>query len=433
MIEFFNTDYNKVTCKLLVLNVLSNMRQQLLECFQKTIESVHGQLCVQQALFEHPLKSRQCTVVAIGKAAQAMAQGAEQVLAEKLISGLLITKHQHSDVAALSQQWQCHEAAHPVPDESSLETGRRLLEFLYAYADFPVLFLISGGTSSLVEVLPEHISLKQWQRLNEWLLASGLDIGNINAIRKAVSDIKGGKLLKHLQNREVHALLISDVPDDHPHIIGSGLLFVDPDHPLPEINIDVPEWLKQLINNSSLDDAESSIQNGQLSSQQIIASNRMAMEAAAYFIGTAGQPVFLHEDCLEANAEQAGKKLASYLRDEAESGFHIWGGETTMVLSDSPGRGGRNQHLALSAACELSGNEQITLLAAGTDGSDGPTEDAGGIVDGKTIARGQLAGLDELECLAKADSGCFLEAAGDLLYTGPTGTNVMDLVMAIKK
>lgn len=433
MIEFFNTDYIKVICNLLVLHVLSNMRQQLLECFQKTLESIHGQLCVQQALFEHPLKSRQCTVVAIGKAAQAMAQGAEHALAEKLISGLLITKHQHSDVAALSQQWQCYEAAHPVPDESSLEAGRRLLEFLYAYADFPVLFLISGGTSSLVEVLPEDVSLEQWQRLNEWLLTSGLDIGNINAIRKAVSDIKGGKLLKHLQNREVHALLISDVPGDHPHIIGSGLLFADQDCPLPEINIDVPEWLKQLINNSGLDDAESSIQNGQLSSQQIIASNRMAMEAAADFISTAGQPVFLHEDFLAGNAEQAGKKLASYLRDEAESGFHIWGGETTMVLPDNPGRGGRNQHLALSAACELSGNEQITLLAAGTDGSDGPTEDAGGIVDGGTIARGQLAGLDALECLVRADSGSFLEAAGDLLYTGPTGTNVMDLVIAIKK
>ena len=408
------------------------MRQQLLECFQKTLESIHGQFCVRQALSEHPVKSKQCTVVAIGKAAQAMAQGAEQVLAEKLLGGLIITKHQHSDVAALSQQWQCHEAAHPVPDETSIEAGRRLLEFLSNHDDLPVLFLISGGTSSLVEVLPEHISLEQWQRLNEWLLASGLDIASINAIRKSVSDIKGGKLLKHLQNRDVHALLISDVPGDHPHIIGSGLLFVEHDDHLSEINLDMPEWLTQLIENSGPDNTENCIHDGQLSSQQVIISNRMAMESAAECLRTTGQSVFLHEEILTGDAGQTGKKLASYLRDEAESGFHIWGGETTMILPDSPGRGGRNQHLALSAACEISGNEQITLLAAGTDGSDGPTEDAGGVVDGGTIARGQLAGLDEVECLLRADSGSFLEAAGDLLYTGPTGTNVMDLVIAIK-
>ena len=428
--EFFNIEYIKVIRNLLVLNT---MRQQLLEYFQKTLESIHGQNCVSQALIDHPISAGKCTVVAIGKAAQAMAQGAEQALAEKIISGLLITKHQHSDVAALVQQWQCHEAAHPVPDETSLEAGRQLIEFLEIHDDLPVLFLISGGTSALVEMLSDNVSLEDWQKLNEWLLASGLDITNVNMIRKVVSEIKGGKLLNHLQNRDAHALLISDVPGDHLHIIGSGLLFAEDENHFPDVNVNVPAGLKSLIDTIYQVTSVNNMQQCKLASQQIVSSNRMAMETAADFIRSAGQRVYLHNDFLTGNAQHTGEKLAAYLCDEAESGFHIWGGETTMVLPADPGRGGRNQHLALSAACVLSGNDQIVLMSAGTDGSDGPTEDAGAIVDGGTINRGQLAGLDVIECLARADSGSFLEAAGDLLYTGPTGTNVMDLVIAIKK
>lgn len=409
------------------------MRDQLLECFQRTLESIHGEQCVRDALHNHSIVSEQCHVIAIGKAALAMALGAEKALADKLKSGLLITKHQHGDTRQLSEQWQCYEAAHPVPDQSSLEAGVRLLEFVNTNTDLPILFLISGGTSSLVEVLPEKISLEQWQKMNQWLLASGFDIGFINAVRKSVSAIKGGKLLQHLVNREVHALLISDVPGDYPHIIGSGLLFTSQQQVLTDNQSALPEWLDQLIKSSNTSDDSRALKPARLSSQKIIASNRMAMEAAAEFARDAGYPVFIHDDFLQGDAQQAGVQLANYLQHEANSGFHIWGGETTMLLPDNPGRGGRNQHLALSAASVLAGNEEISLLAAGTDGSDGPTEDAGAIIDGGTISRGQLAGLDVEDSLARADSGHFLEAAGDLLYTGPTGTNVMDLVIAMKK
>jgi hydroxypyruvate reductase len=167
-------------------------------------------------------------------------------------------------------------------------------------------------------------------------------------------------------------------------------------------------------------------------SHHIVASNRVAMEAIEKACKDRQQDVYLHSDFLGGEAADTGRELARFLLNEAEPGIHIWGGETTVRLPDEPGRGGRNQQLALAAAAMLKGNQKITLLAAGTDGSDGPTEDAGGIVDGDTVTRGQLSELDVETCLVGADAGTFLEAAGDLLYTGPTGTNVMDLVIAIK-
>jgi len=407
------------------------MRQQLLDCFYHTLELIHGQACVQKALSAHPLLFRQCRVIAIGKAAQAMAQGADQILAENIKQGLLITKFHHSDARALSTQWQCYEAAHPIPDETSLAAGRQLLKFITEDDDLPVLFLISGGASSLVEVLPESTSLKQWQKLNEWLLASGLGINKINVIRKKVSQIKGGKLLSYLQGRETHALLISDVPGDHLNMIGSGLLFPTQDDSISIVDSGLPDWMTQMIAEGQ--QYKNTEQKGLLSSYEIITNNRMALQSAKEFLTALGKPIFLHENFLAGDAEQVGRELANYLSDDAESGFHIWGGETTVVLPDIPGRGGRNQHLALSVAVKLSGNKTITVLVAGTDGSDGPTEDAGGLVDGGTLARGTLSGLDAVDCLANADSGHFLEAAGDLLYTGPTGTNVMDLIIAVKQ
>ncbi|MGD8812216.1 MAG: DUF4147 domain-containing protein [Thioalkalispiraceae bacterium] len=406
------------------------MRDTLLDCFQKTLQMIHGEHCVQQALAQHPISEKQCNVVAIGKAAQAMAQGAEKVLAKNLMNGLLITKHQHSDSGALSSCWQCHEASHPVPDETSLAAGRYLLEFIETHDDLPILFLISGGASSLVEVLPAHISLAQWQALNNWLLPSGLDISSINSVRKTVSGIKGGKLLGYLHDRDIHALMISDVPGDQVHVIGSGLLFNVAHEQTLNSNIKMPDWINDLIDNP--DRSGINTVQGQLASQQIIASNRLAMQSAADIMRQAGYPVYWHDEFFGGDTGQTAAELANYLQNDAEPGFHIWGGETTMILPQKPGRGGRNQHLALAAAYALAGNEQVTLLAAGTDGTDGPTEDAGAIVDGGTIARGQLAGLEVEEHLTHADSGRFLEASGDLLYTGPTGTNVMDLVMAIK-
>ena len=155
------------------------------------------------------------------------------------------------------------------------------------------------------------------------------------------------------------------------------------------------------------------------------------MEGVADAARRQGLAVHVHRDLLQGPAADAGQRLASDLQ-RAAAGVHVWGGETSVRLPPHPGRGGRNQHLALAAAIELAGRSDCVLLAAGTDGSDGPTDAAGALVDGDTLARGETEGLSPRTALQQADSGRFLEASGDLLETGPTGTNVMDLVIAWK-
>lgn len=408
------------------------MRQQLLELFQIALDAVHGQHAVHDYLQLDASIQSDCIVIAIGKAAQAMALGCESALGANLVKGLMITKYHHAKPEELSDRWQIIESAHPIPDKQSLVAGQALLDFIQdeKYQHYPVLFLLSGGTSSLVEVLSHKHSHDVLQQVNTWLLASGLAIDQVNQVRKSLSQIKGGKLLHHLQNREVYALLISDVPGDHPHIIGSGLLFPYRGH---YTEIDIPEWLAVLISDS---DNASNLPDNYKVSHAVIASNRLAIESIKQAVEQSEQAdeytVYIHDEFLEGDAADKGRQLASYLVNDARPGLHIWGGETTVNLPDKPGRGGRNQHLALSAAIELQNNPRITLLAAGTDGTDGPTEDAGAVVDGGTLSRGALSGLDAERCLANADSGSFLEASGDLISTGPTGTNVMDLVIAVK-
>jgi glycerate 2-kinase len=157
----------------------------------------------------------------------------------------------------------------------------------------------------------------------------------------------------------------------------------------------------------------------------------MAKSAAAAAGRRVGLRVQLHEHPVEGDAALAGRRLARALLD-GPRGLHVWGGETTVRLPDSPGRGGRNQHLALAAAIELAGHPDVLLMSAGTDGTDGPTDDAGAIVDGFTLERAGDAGLDAAASLARADSGSLLEASGDLIRTGPTGTNVMDLILGYR-
>ena len=262
-------------------------------------------------------------------------------------------------------------------------------------------------------------------RINHWLLGSGLAIHEINAVRKALSCIKGGGLLDFIGKRPVTGLLISDVPGDDPAVIGSGLLTPDPELAGTLARLRLPDWLARRLP-ACLE------QSGrQAPPQVILACNADARRAIAAEARSLGYTAYIHDDLVTGDAGGAGDHLAAELLG-APPGIHIWGGETTVRLPEHPGRGGRNQHLALAAALRLSGDHSVALLSAGSDGADGPGEDAGGLVDGGTIARGRLEGLDPRQTLARADSGRFLEAAGDLLSTGPTGTNVMDLIIGWK-
>lgn len=402
------------------------LRREALFLYAAALAQVEGRRCTVQALRAAPC-SGMVRVIAIGKAATAMISGAREVLGERLAAALVVTKQGYRDVtldrdARITQL----EAEHPVPGPASLAAGQAILDFLArAPADTHWLFLISGGASSLVEVLPAGVSLDDYQRVNRWLLGSGWDIHRMNRLRRRLSCIKGGRLLRHLGGRPARCLLISDVPGDDPASIGSGLLVAPA--AAPGVDSDLPDWIAALVARVEPDAEMSEV----IPSLQIIASNAAARMAAAAAARMRGQVVFQHEALLTGNTLDEARCCARLVRDGAP-GIYLWGGETTLRLPDRPGRGGRNQSFALAAAQELAGCEDVALLAAGTDGSDGPTEEAGALIDGGTLARGAEQGMDAAACLVNADAGRFLEASGDLIQTGPTGTNVMDLVIAIK-
>ncbi|MEJ2466968.1 MAG: DUF4147 domain-containing protein [Candidatus Thiodiazotropha sp.] len=403
-------------------------RTHLAKMLQAALASVEGESAVAAWLQAHPLHG-DLRLVAVGKAAQSMADGALRMLGEQIGQALIISKSGHLDMAVCRQRgWEAIESSHPVPDANSLRAGERLLEFLAEADERPLLFLISGGASSLVEAPVDGVDLDFLARTNRWLLGSGLDIVQMNWVRKGLSLIKGGGLLAHLGARQVHALAISDVPGDTPSAIGSGLLVPEPQLSERLAEMALPDWLREPLNAGL---AQRQSPPSQVPTVQIVANLALAMEAAARQARELGYEVYLQDEFLHGEAAETGRRLAALVCGGLP-GVSIWGGETIVQLPPEPGQGGRNQHLALAAACALSGNHACYLLAAGTDGTDGPTEDAGALVDAETITRGETEGLDPQQALATADAGRFLEASGDLITTGPTGTNVMDLVIGLK-
>ncbi len=397
-------------------------KQILSELYYSALKAVNGCHAVEQHLISNPIAGN-VAVVAIGKAAAAMMLGAKNQLKDQIQSALVITKEGYADK---SLGYPCIEAGHPVPNEQSLFAGTKFLEFISNIPqETKLLALISGGASALVEVLPGNMNLELLQKMNKWLLASGLDIHETNKVRKAVSLIKGGGALKYLAQNTMTQLLISDVKMDEAEDIGSigSGLFVKGEQnvSLPKI----PDWLEKYI---QLSKQIPSV----LVESHIIASNEMACQSIIEQSNREKYEVTYHGQSLYGDVFELAEMLANILK-KAEPGLHIWGGEPTICLPEEPGRGGRNQSLALALACKLEKIKGITVLVGATDGSDGPTDDAGAIIDGLTLQRGMFNHRNAKDELAAADAGTFLAAAGDLISTGPTGTNVMDLVIAIKE
>lgn len=341
-------------------------------------------------------------VGAVGKAASAMALGARDVLGERIERLLIITRDGHAprELEGCAGV-ELIASAHPVPDERSLRAGERLLEWVERLPETAQpLFLISGGASSLVEVLEPGLTLADLERFTLHELAAGTAIGELNRKRIALSRVKGGRLTARLRGRAARALFVSDVPGDDPGVIGSGLLGPA---------------------SAGADRVE----------RTVIASVRQAVEGAADAARARGLGVHAPRGRFDDDALRLAARFAHELR-LAPGQLCVWGGESTVQLPPRPGHGGRNQHLALAAARLIAGQSDLLLLAAGTDGTDGVSEDAGALVDAETCGRIALAGLDVDRCLALADSGTALAASGDLVHTGPTGTNVGDLVIGLK-
>ena len=365
--------------------------QALNEIWNAAIAAVAGYPAVANALsidgsFQPDL------VLAVGKAAVGMCQGALDHLAP--CKALVVTKYGHADQDIRARdEVRVIEAGHPIPDQNSLAAGVALLEQVDALpADSRLLLLVSGGASALAEALPNDMTLSDLQTIADEMIATGKTIGEINTRRKKTSLIKDGKLVEKFGGAEIRVYALSDVEGDGIETIGSGL---------GDCN-----------------------RAGVTASSRIIASNRIAREQAAHKAEALGLSVRFNEERLYGDvfdlAPLIGKKLS-----RADAGVYIWGGEPTVVLPDNPGRGGRNQSLALALSQHIAGLDNITILVAGTDGTDGPTNAAGGLVDGNTWRP------DASSALQKADAGNYLELHQSLFVTGPTNTNVMDLVIAI--
>jgi glycerate 2-kinase len=387
---------------------------------------------------------RRVFLIGAGKAAALMAKALEELLEDRLTAGLIIVKYNH---AIPLRQTQVIEAGHPIPDQSGLVGTAEMLRLLEGCGgEDLVIGVFSGGASALLPAPVPPLNLAQKQLTTRLLLECGADIGDINSLRKHLSRSKGGGLARAAYPATLISLILSDVVGDRLDIIASGptgpdasrfgdcLAIVEQYNLAPRL----PEAVWQYLQEGAAgvhpetpkegDPIFAKVQN------LMVGNNRMALLAAREQAETLGFKTLLLSSCLEGEAREVGQVLAAVGKEILLSGHPLGppacvlaGGETTVTLR-GPGKGGRNQELALAAAIALDGFSRISLLSAGTDGTDGPTDAAGALADGATCARARAAGLNPAQFLARQDAYNFFASLGDLLITGPTRTNVMDIM-----
>jgi glycerate-2-kinase len=384
-------------------------------------------------------------VVGGGKASGPLAQALEELLGGWLTAGVVNTKYGYT---ARTKVIKLNEAGHPLPDEHGLRGMEEIKEILTrASEDDLVIFLISGGGSALLPLPAPGITLEEKRKVTELLLRAGATIDELNAVRKHLSAAKGGQLARLAYPAEVIALILSDVVGDPLETIASGPTAPDPTTfaTAYEILNRYDLWAKLP---SSVRDRISRGKRGELLETPkpgdpifsrvynlVIGNNRLALEAARSKAEELGFNTLLLSTFIEGEAREVGKVLGAIAKEIASSNNPIprkalvlAGGETTVTVRGQ-GKGGRNQELALSAALAIAGLTNTVIAALATDGTDGPTDGAGGLVDGFTIARAEERGLNPQEHLKNNDSYTLLSQTGDLILTGPTNTNVNDLML----
>ncbi|MFA9460805.1 glycerate kinase type-2 family protein [Thiohalorhabdus sp. Cl-TMA] len=411
--------------------------------FRSALEAAEPDRLVAGWLRDHPgavSPAGRTLVIAVGKGACSMVSGAMEVLPVRPEEVLVVTKDGHG--AACPAGVTVLESGHPRPDARSLDAGAAILDRVEALGPRDgLLLLVSGGASALADVLPPGLDPEDWFRANAALVGAGLPIQAINAVRKHCSLLKGGQLARAAAPAEVTALLLSDVVGDDPAVIGSGPAAPDPTTYadglafLPEMP-DFPPSLRMHLEAGRAGTHAETPKSGELGNSRnvVVGNNRSALEAAADALRRRGYEPLILTSRLQGEARQAARALASVALEAADSGTPLaapaallWGGETTVTLGADPGEGGRSQEMALAMAGDFDGIPGVGALCAGTDGTDGPTEAAGGWVDGATRERAAQAGRSIGEALDGHNSGAVLELLNDRLVTGPTGTNVMDL------
>ncbi len=420
---------------------MKSLRRDALQIVQEAIRRVLPESAVKEALAAEGFSARvrrgkgRIVLAAVGKAAWRMARAAADFLGPKLAGGAVVTKYGHS--MGPIGNLEIFEAGHPLPDENTLRGTEALLAHVRELGpDDTVLFLVSGGGSALFERPVDGVTLEDLIAVTDRLLACGADIVEINRVRKRLSSVKGGRFAQLAAPAHVYAVVLSDVLGDRLDSIASGPAWPDASTAeetlalVEKYGLSLRPELTALLGRETpkvLDNVTAVVTGS-------VGALCAAAESAASALGYA--PLVL-TTTLNCEAREAGAFMASLAREVRASGRPvaapcalILGGETVVRLTGR-GRGGRNQELALSAARGIAGLEGTVLVSVGSDGTDGPTDAAGGIVDGGTAALLKGRGIDIEKILADNDSYAALSAADSLVVTGPTGTNVNDLALVL--
>lgn len=401
---------------------------------QRTLGRDDAGLCVGDQRL--PLgATRRVWAIAVGKAAVPMAHALVEQIGAHPLGGLVVTKHA-SSTQPIGGRLPVILGAHPVPDARSEAAGRAVLDVLAQTGpDEIVVVLLSGGASSLMVAPPPGVSIEQLRALGETLLHSGASIEEINAVRACLDRLKSGGLAHRAAPARVVTLVLDDVVDAPLHVVGSGPTLAPaaggPAAPavLARLGIEPPAAVQRALA-AGLRPA-SAPSHGALDPTIRLAGNDTAVDAAARAaeaMGWEGRRL----PPLRGEARELGPRLVAEIMTHRPCRPTAWigGGETTVTVR-GPGRGGRNQELALAALPHLAGAEGMMLITLATDGEDGPTDAAGAVIDGTSLARAHARGLRPQEHLHNNDAYPVFDALGDLLRIGPTGTNVCDLVLAL--
>jgi glycerate-2-kinase len=375
-------------------------------------------------------------VLAVGKAACGLARGAHDVLGARIDRGLILTKYGH--VQDPVEGFEVFEANHPTPDQAGLDATARILTIVEGLtADDLVIALISGGGSSLLELPREGIGLGDMQEVTRLLMHAGAGINDLNTVRKVLSEVKGGGLRARIGPAQCVTLLLSDVLGNDPSVIASGPTVPSATGPsearevvrrfgvedqLPGRVIDVLESLEQ--EQLEVDTSHDVI--------AVIADNAMLVDEVASAARCEGLRVHVDDAPYDGDAAQLGRGMVSTLVEiSPDIEVYVRGGEATVAVTGD-GVGGRNTEMALAAALALDGSDEWVIASLASDGDDGNSGAAGAIADGGTVGRARAAGVDPVDALRRNDSATVIRATGGLVETGPTGTNVNDVYLAVR-
>ena len=404
------------------------LRQNAEKIARKAIDAVKPDEAVRRAL-EHIHLTDRVYLVAVGKAAWQMAHAAVSYLKEPIHQGIVVTKYGH--VMGQIPGVACYEAGHPVPDENSIQATQAVLDTTdNLRKEDTVLFLLSGGGSALFE--KPLVDASVLQEVTKILLCGGADITQINTIRKRLSAVKAGRFAQHCEPAQVEAIILSDILGDPVDMIASGPAAADPVTKEEAKAVAAAYGLNKLDGVQACLELETPKEVSNVHTQ-IIGSVRQLCKAAEKEAVSMGYECVFQTDHLDGEASDTGRWLAEEMKKYVGQGRKIAllaGGETVVHLKGN-GLGGRNQELALAAAQALDGIPGAALISVGSDGTDGPTDAAGGYVDHTTAAELKAQGVEIFEVLKQNDAYHALQKVGGLIFTGPTGTNVNDVAVAL--